>query len=135
MSFTYLASPYSHKNRRIEVSRYRDVRRALGWMLNKGIWAYSPIVHCHHLAIAHDLPKNAEFWMDYNFSMLKSADSLTILKMDGWKESAGLNAEVLEAALLGKPFFHIEPEGGEYVMQSIGATLDFPGGVPKNPWP
>jgi hypothetical protein len=64
---------------------------------------YSPIVHCHALAIEHDLPKDFQFWQDYNFSILAKASQLWVLTLDGWDVSKGVLAEIELANMLSIP--------------------------------
>jgi hypothetical protein len=93
MSFIYLASPYSHPDAEVRAARYLEAQNALVWLLGQRHWAYSPIIHCHPLAIGHGLPTDAAFWEDYNFAMLAAAKELMILVIPGWAESVGVNAE------------------------------------------
>ena len=93
MGFKYLASPYSHPDLTVRGARYTYARTAVANLLAKKIWVYSPIVHCHELALAHDLPMEAEFWWEYNRTMLAASSGLLILKIDGWEESAGVKQE------------------------------------------
>lgn len=93
MSFTYLASPYSHSDAKIVELRYLEAIIATKWLLKQRIWTFSPIVHCHAMAHSHDLPTDFAFWRDYNFAMLEKANRLLILAIDGWKESKGVTAE------------------------------------------
>ena len=66
-------------------------------MLQSGLAVYSPIVHCHELAKIADLPREAAFWMKYNFTMLAAAEILGVLMLPGWKESVGVTAEISKA--------------------------------------
>lgn len=91
--FIYLASPYSHKNPAIRHQRWRAALHATATFLQDGHFIYSPIVHCHELAQAHNFSKDFEFWKEYNFAMLERASALWILRIDGWEQSKGIAAE------------------------------------------
>lgn len=110
MSFIYLGQPYTHAKAAIREQRYFNAARYTASQLRIGQHIYSPIVHCHQLAIDFELPKNFEFWRDYNFSMLRMAKSMHILQMPGWEESLGLNAEIELAETLSIPIEYITEE-------------------------
>jgi len=94
MSFIYLASPYSHPNPGVMMERYLRVRTATAFLLRNRVWTYSPIVHCHELALAHQLPTGAEYWEEYNHAMLGRARELFVLQLPGWEESKGIKGEM-----------------------------------------
>jgi hypothetical protein len=94
MSYIYLGSPYSSEDQAKQHHRYRCACRATVYLLNQGIHVYSPIVHCHEIAKDFGLPKDFDFWKEYNFAMLENANLLMILKLDGWKDSKGLDGEI-----------------------------------------
>lgn len=91
--YTYLASPYSHQNPEIREERFRLAEQAVAYLLRRSAWVYSPIVHCHALALRYTLPKDFDYWMDYNFAMLSRARELMVLTLPGWEESRGMEAE------------------------------------------
>jgi Domain of unknown function (DUF1937) len=93
MSYLYLASPYSHTDPDVMHARYLDARDALAWLIKQRLWAYSPITHCHEIAIQHTLPRDAEFWWDYNRLMILNSRGLMVLRIDGWQHSAGVTRE------------------------------------------
>jgi hypothetical protein len=90
----YIASPYSHPDKMVMDSRYQQVLGYTAELLRARKWCYSPIVHCHALASTYDLPRDAGYWMEYNFAMLTRCDTLHVLQMDGWQQSLGVAAEV-----------------------------------------
>ena len=95
--FMYLASPYSHPDPFMREMRYLWTMHEMTLMLQSGLAVYSPIVHCHELAKIADLPREAAFWMKYNFTMLAAAEILGVLMLPGWKESVGVTAEISKA--------------------------------------
>jgi hypothetical protein len=99
----YLASPYSHPDPLIMQSRFEVAERVTAQLLNKRVWVYSPIVHCHALATRFNLPRNFEFWRDYNFALLRHASELYVTDMPGWDESKGVAAELNFARQCGIP--------------------------------
>jgi hypothetical protein len=107
--YIYLASPYSSTNPGLVQFRYTETERVTAELLMYGIPVYSPIVHCHHLATAHGIPTDAEFWYRYNMRMLSPAKKLLVLKLDGWEKSIGIRGEMDYARTHGKPIMYIAP--------------------------
>ena len=110
MSFSYLASPYSHPDSSVRERRYVAVKAATAKLLARKVWVFSPIVHCHELAKVCDLPRDSSFWEKYNFVMLGAAEYLYQLMIPGWHESIGCKAEWEEAKRLGIPVIQYEPK-------------------------
>ena len=81
--------------------RYEYVLMRTAEMMNKGEIVFSPIVHCHEMAIKHDLPKTYEFWSKYDREMINRADEVWVLCMPGYKESRGITDELKMAEELG----------------------------------
>ncbi len=68
--------------------------KATARLLKEGMIVYSPIVHCHNMAIMYDLPGNFEFWQWYNEGMIRAAEELYVLRLEGWDRSAGVSHEI-----------------------------------------
>lgn len=109
----YLASPYSHKDPFVREIRYLMTTQALAEALKLGVYIYSPIVHCHELAKIADLPRDAAFWREYNFTMLNCAEQLWVLMLEGWEKSVGITEEIDEARRLNIPVVQIVPYQSE----------------------
>lgn len=90
----YLASPYTHQDKKIMESRFNDAVSACAFIMQKGFIVYSPIVHMHPIAIAHDLPRDWEYWKKVDSEMVTRCDSFWILTLDGWKQSLGIANEL-----------------------------------------
>ena len=103
MSYIYLASPYSDPSPAVREERFFATERATAWLLRERIWVYSPIVHCHALALRYGLPTDAGFWQEYNFAMLRGAAALWLLKLSGWENSIGMRSEIAFAGREGIP--------------------------------
>lgn len=105
----YLASPYSHADPAVREERYHAACRATAALLGAGLVAFSPIVHSHPL-VAFDLPSGWDFWERIDRAHLERCDEVVVLTLDGWQQSAGVNAEVAIARALGKPVHFLAPE-------------------------
>lgn len=107
--YIYLASPYSHEDESMREARYLAVGVITATLFNLEVAVFSPIVHCHELAKAYGLPRDADFWKFYNREMLRGARELWLLLLDGWKESKGMQGERDMAIELGIPYRQVEP--------------------------
>jgi len=107
MSFVYLASPYTHGDPKIVEERAAAAANFTAAHLRKGVFIYSPIVHCHELAKTHDLPKDFEFWKSYNFAMLSKASELWVLTLAGWEVSKGVREERTFAKSFNLPLLFV----------------------------
>lgn len=103
MSYVYLASPYSDARPEVRAERYERALLACSILLAKKTWVYSPIVHCHDLAVAHALPTDFGFWQHYNQAMIEPAKSFAVLIEPGWDRSRGVAGETAYAKHLQKP--------------------------------
>jgi len=104
----YLATAYSHKSFFVMQERYTQASRILGELMKQGKAVFSPIAHTHAAAILVDLPKDWQFWQAHCELMLSKCDKLLVVKMDGWQESRGVQAEIEFAKKLGMPVEYLE---------------------------
>src|SRR4051794_15067165 len=95
----YLASPYSHSDPRIRESRFQAACRATAQLIRAGHSVFSPIVHGHPLACL-GIPTDWAFWQRFDEEHLKRCDELLVLQIEGWRESEGVQAEIVLAAAL-----------------------------------
>ncbi len=109
--FYYLASPYSARSKRLMHERYLQALDCKAWLLVKGIWVYSPIVHCHETARLHDMPTDAAFWQDYNHVMIDASVGLLVVNVNGVADSKGVQEELEYSRLQRKPIGYVNPSG------------------------
>lgn len=105
----YLATPYTGTPEQ-QQARFEKVNAVAAKMMSDGLLVFSPISHTHPIALAGDLPKGWEFWKEYDLTFIEWCDELHVLKLDGWKESTGVTAEIELALKLGKPIRFIASE-------------------------
>ncbi len=103
----YLASPYTHPDPVVREARFRAVCRQTAAMLRSGIQVFSPIAYTHAL-VEHGLPVEWAFWEEFDRAFLKRSWEVWVLKLDGWQESVGVQAEIRLARKLGKPVVFVE---------------------------
>lgn len=104
----YLASPYNHPTQLRRHERYMANVKALADLLHSGKHIFSPIVHNHPVAVFRDLGRGWEFWKQYDELMLRKCDGLIVLRLEGWQESVGVQAEIKLAKELGLPIIYMD---------------------------
>ncbi len=109
MKKIYLATPYSDPDPAIQQSRFEVVNRVAGDLMREGFLVFSPITHCHSIALVSDLPKDWKFWKEIDLAFILWVDEVYVLRQDGWKESIGVTAEIKIAKELNKPIIYIDP--------------------------
>lgn len=110
MPYIYLASPYTHPDPSVQRQRYHDVTLAVAQLVDAGHIVYSPIAHFHPIAELHSLPGDYTFWSRINTAMLRGAQALHVLQLDGWKHSKGVQAEIDLALRLELPIRYYNKE-------------------------
>ena len=105
----YLSSPYSSEDAALRQWRFEAACKATAEMLRAGLIVWSPVVHSHPLTL-YGLPSDWQFWQSYDRAYLEACSALTVLTLDGWRESEGVANEIKMANELGIPFWTIEPE-------------------------
>lgn len=107
--YTYLAAPYSHDDEAIVLQRVEAINRAASRLMECGVMLFSPISHCHPIAMAGGLRGDYEYWRRYNWVMLNQASSITVLKLGGWHESSGVTGEIKIADSLKYTAYMLDP--------------------------
>lgn len=111
----YLASPYTAPTKEGREERYQSVLRVCGKLLKERHNVWSPIVHCHTMAVLFDLPTDFVFWKQYNHDFIRRADAVWVACIDGWSVSKGVDDEIKFAELLDMPV--------KYVHENKDGTL------------
>lgn len=125
-NYWYVASPYSAPKgelaeaaRLLREKRYRLAMRFVAWAIEKKMIVYSPILHCHDLAIVYELPPGHEFWLAFDKAMVKGGGGVIVLCIDGWQESFGVKTEIALAHSSGFPvLFALEDLVEDYVLRA-----------------
>lgn len=110
MKKVYLACPYSHDDPAIREERWVASNRAAAYLMSKGYVVFAPITHSHPIAMYLDNHLSYEFWLEQDTPFLDWADELCILKIDGYKESKGVNWENRYINGLDKPVWFLDWE-------------------------
>lgn len=104
----YLASPYSHPDPLVREQRFKAVCEYAANLMKDGEMVYSPIAHSHPIA-QFGLPKEWEFWEQYDRFFISKCDELFVLMIDGWDKSKGVDAEIEIANELCVPVTYVGP--------------------------
>ena len=89
MKVAYLAAPYSHPDKAVIEARMEAFRLANNHLVQNGWVIISPL-HQHFTG----LTGTWEMWKTYSLSLLRIAEVMLILPLDGWEDSVGLKGEV-----------------------------------------
>ena|ERR1044071_6195562 len=103
MTKIYLASPYTHRNSGVRVSRYQKVFDFTIKLLKENYLVFSPIVYSHLLAERGHLDTKFNFWKKLDESMIDWCDELWVYTLPGWVDSFGVTSELAYAASKNKP--------------------------------
>jgi|TARA_R110000744_G_scaffold39109_4_gene89098 nucleoside 2-deoxyribosyltransferase len=108
MKKIYLAIPYSG----MEESSFTQATKAAAILMESGVNVFSPITHCHSIAVVGKLPGTWEFWEKIDRQFIDWCDEVWVLIPDEGIEkvenSTGVNAEIHYAKNIGKPVKFLE---------------------------
>lgn len=104
---TYLCSPYTHDDPAVCEQRFDAACRAAAELIREGKIVFSPICHSHPLC-RYGLPLDWPFWQRQATQHLAMCSEIVVLKLDGWQQSVGVQAEIAMARALGKPVSFLE---------------------------
>jgi hypothetical protein len=105
----YLACPHAHPDPAVRAQRFHAVSKAAAKLLGEGELVLSPVSHSTPISAAGDLPGGWDYWGKLDRVLLSCCHKMIVLKLDGWEESAGVNAEIKIAETLGIPVIYMEP--------------------------
>ena len=104
----YLASPYALYPAGAEHA-FIDICIIAGHLIEAGVNVYSPIAHCHPIAVYTGMKlHNYELWMPLDKIMLDRCDTLIVAHMEGWQHSKGIAEEVEYFATSDKPVYDLD---------------------------
>lgn len=109
----YLACPYSHKDPEVRRQRFESANAVAAKLMQGGRHVFSPISHTHPIAVAGDLPKGWDYWEQYDRIFLGIAKEFWVIRIDGWRESVGVQAEMRIASELRLPVVFCDAQGEE----------------------
>ena len=105
----YLACPYTHRDSRVSVDRFREVNKVAAGLIKEGFLVFSPISHSHPITV-HGIRGDFEYWKEFDKAIMDLCEELYVLKLEGWRESKGVAFEMSYMESKGKPVVYVEPE-------------------------
>lgn len=105
--FWYLATPYS-KYPLGTMLAHQHACELAARLFRAGINVYSPIAHTHALAEIGGLDGHFDQWAAFDEALIAASDGLIVAMMRGWRESAGIAAEIAICTRLDKPVRYME---------------------------
>lgn len=106
----YLACPYSHKERYIRVARWIAANQIAAKLMIAKQYVFSPISHTHPIEEASEgkLPMGWEFWEGFDRQYLSFCKKIVVLRIPGWEESKGVQAEIKIGIEMGIPVEYMD---------------------------
>jgi len=107
----YIASPYTHKYKKVMKEREQEVTRvAAELVLKYGYCFYLPITQSAPMErIIPSLGGSFAKWKDIDLEAIRRSDGVWVVMLDGWKDSVGVCAEIEFALAQGKEVRYIDP--------------------------
>lgn len=121
----YLATPYTNEDPAVMEHRYNTAMDVAQYFISNNYVIFSPIVHCHEMAIKYKMNKDYTFWKTYNKSMIKVVKEVWFAAMPGCTKSTGMLAEYLIAKKYHKIIRGVMPAlthtwgSGVYTVSSV----------------
>lgn len=109
-NIVYLAVPFSSEDKEVMKERVLKVNKCAGKLLLEGHVVFSPISMHVPIKDVCDLPGTWEYWERVDRAFLERCSHLFVLKLDGWKTSVGVQAEIKIAKDLGLPVIYLEED-------------------------
>ena len=106
----YLASPFTHKSRKVRRERIKAAAKASALLLKQNIMVLSPIALDGPWHEDYTLPCEWKFWESFDKNILERCDALLVLTIDGWDKSVGIKSEIEYAYELNMPIFYVTME-------------------------
>lgn len=107
----YIASPYSHSDSSIMAKRFREITKIAAKLFIRYDCVFLlPITQGHLLSKIGNIESDFKRWKAQSLGMLAACQEIWVIKMDGWKQSKGVNAEIRFARKFGIPIKYLDPK-------------------------
>lgn len=106
----YLATPYTHKSKKVMESRYLMANHACAVLMKEpyNYVVFSPITQTHEIAKYHEMPTTWDYWINIDFYFIDKMDELWVFMQRGYTVSVGVQAEIKYAKMLGKKIVYFK---------------------------
>ncbi len=99
----YLCCPFTHGDPAVQAYRYKMSCKAASKLFAAGIVCFNPLANSVPAAEFGGCDLSHEKWLAIDLEILRRADELLVVGLDGWTESRGVKSELFEALALAKP--------------------------------
>lgn len=106
----YLATPYSHKTKKMREDRESAVTILSGALDIDKHFNYSPITIETAVRRFFRLPTDWDDWREQDTNAIDHCDEVWVFTLDGFKKSRGVTAEIKYTKHLGKPLKYIRAD-------------------------
>lgn len=89
----YIAAPYYHPDKTVINQRMELVHGYMASLMRDGYHCVSPMLF-HEIVNKYELPNDFSFWGAHSLDLLSRCDSMTVIMLDGWRESRGVSEEI-----------------------------------------
>jgi hypothetical protein len=92
----YLANPYNGTDHE-KKERFEQCCQVTSRFIKNGVHLFSPVVHNHAMIETvkdWSVEQRQSLILPYDFSFLKRAAAMILLKLDGWEKSYGVEKEL-----------------------------------------
>lgn len=115
LSVVFLGGPYWHEDPEVRSWRAVQYSKAVAAIVTgpsgESTMVYSPVAYGHAIdGYFDDRGVSESYWRRHGIAMLRRSDQLWILKLEGWEESRGLEAELDVARRSNMEITYIEPQ-------------------------
>lgn len=107
----YLATPYSSTDPAIVQARYNDALRVGHALIKAGFVLIQPIAQSHDMCNRYDMPGDFAFWERHCKALIDRCDGIIVAQIFGWRESKGVQSEILYAKEKGKEVLYVGVDG------------------------
>lgn len=116
----YLASPFTHKSKHIMEYREEQISTIAAELTHRHqVTLFLPITQSHRMAQLRPNLFGTTFaaWKDIDLDAIAHSDELWVVKMSGWKQSVGVQAEIEYAKQIKIPIRYINPKTLKFVSK------------------
>ena len=103
----YVAAPYAHEDENVTKNRIMQAGQYTAHLMNNGFTVFSPVNYGD--ALGHYMTDAGEWFKQYA-SLLRRSDVLHVLKISGWEDSKGVQADLEIAKLHSIPVYFVDDQ-------------------------
>ena len=108
----YLACPYTDPSFEVRTFRFEAATKAAATLIKRGRIVFSPVTMTHPLDAVLAGSQNTlgtEFWTSFDEAFMEFCGEMIILRLDGWRESAGIRREQAFFESKGRAISFMDP--------------------------